>query len=222
MSKQSIATALLVCSLFGASAQTTPAKVEDRPAATTPTSRLISSYSTFAGSQSNAKALVQGMESGQSVTLTPAGVQTPTNQPVTFTPATAKLSPGEVNIALSLAKAELSKAGITQPSPAQLAAALNGGSVTSPTGSQVQMKGVLSERSAGLGWGQIAHALGFKLGALVSASKTDQVGQKEKHESDSHENARKGDSASASHAGGASNAGGNGGGDGGSHGGGKK
>ncbi|WP_342620956.1 hypothetical protein [Rhodoferax sp. GW822-FHT02A01] len=216
MSKQSIATVLLVCSLFGASAQTALVKVEDRPVATTSTSRLVSSYSTFAGSQSNAKALVQGLESGQSVTLAPTGVQTPTNQPVTFTPATAKLSPGEVNIALSLAKAELSKAGITQPSPAQLAAALNGGSVTSPTGSQVQMTGVLSERSAGMGWGQIAHALGFKLGALVSASKTDQAGQKEKHESNSRENARKGDSADGSHAGG------NGGGDGGSHGGGKK
>jgi hypothetical protein len=222
---------LLVVAASDTSAQTNTVKVEDRPSAGASTSGLVSSYSGFAGSSSNAAALIHGMESGSSVTLKPNDAQSGTSQPVTFTPATTKLGTGEVNIALSLAKAELSKLGITQPTPAQLAAALNGGTVTSSTGAQVQMKGVLTERKAGMGWGQIAQAMGFKLGALVSASKTEHAGQKEKSEKDgkgekdAHEDLHKGGSADASHGATAGNGGGNGGnggGNGGSHGGSKK
>lgn len=239
MAKHSIAAALLLCGLLtvaasDASAQTNTVKVEDRPSAGGSTSGLISSYSGFAGSSSNAAALVQGLESGSSVTLKPNDAQSGTSQPVTFTPATTKLGTGEVNIALSLAKAELSKLGITQPTPAQLAAALNGGTVTSSTGAQVQMKGVLAERKAGMGWGQIAQEMGFKLGALVSGSKTEHAGQKDnsekggKGEKEAHEDLHKGGAADASHGAAAGKGGGNGGnggsggGNGGSHGGSKK
>ena len=79
---------------------------------------------------------------------------------------------GEVGIALSLAKASLAQQGITNPTPAQLSAALNGGVITSST-STTSVAGVLTQRQEGSGWGQIAQSLGVKLGAGVSASKKD-------------------------------------------------
>jgi uncharacterized protein YaiL (DUF2058 family) len=69
----------------------------------------------------------------------------------------------------------LTQQGITNPTPEQIQAALNGGSVTTSTGT-TDLKGVLQLRSEGKGWGQIANSLGFKLGEVISASKTDKAG----------------------------------------------
>jgi len=140
---------------------------------TAPATKLSTQYSTLAGSTSNADALVVGLRDGTEVTLV-GSAATPS---ASFTPATGKLAYGNINIALSLAKADLAKQGITNPTPSQLAAALNGGVVTTATG-PVTMSGVLAQRQAGLGWGQIANAMGVKLGSLVSASKTDKAGPK--------------------------------------------
>ena len=128
--------------------------------------QLVGTYSGFVGSEAGVRALVRGLRTGSSVTL--ASPSAPTE---TFTPSTALNGLGNINIALSLAQASLQQQGITQPTPSQLAAALNGGTVTGTAGS-VNLQGVLSQRAAGQGWGQIAQALGVKLGALVSASKT--------------------------------------------------
>ena len=130
--------------------------------------KLITQYSQWAGSKENAKSLVLGLNAGSSVTLSGTGTGTSS----TFTPATSKLGVGEVGIALSLAKASLVQQGITNPTPAQLSAALNGGIVTSST-STTSVAGVLTQRQDGSGWGQIAQSLGVKLGSVVSASKTD-------------------------------------------------
>ncbi len=138
---------------------------------TAPATKLATQYSTLAGSTSNADALVVGLRDGTEVTLV-GSAATPS---ASFTPATSKLAYGNINIALSLAKADLAKQGITNPTPSQLAAALNGGVVATATG-PVTMSGVLAQRQAGLGWGQIANAMGVKLGSLVSASKTDKAG----------------------------------------------
>ncbi len=78
---------------------------------------------------------------------------------------------GNVNIALALAREDLAKLGITNPTPEQLAAALNGGDIKTATGT-VTMAGVLAQRQSGMGWGQIANGMGVKLGSLGSASKT--------------------------------------------------
>lgn len=138
-----------------------------------PATDLAATYSTFAGSDANATALVDGLRTGKSITLTStSGATGTTSGSTTFTPATSQLGYGNVNIALALAKAELTKLGITDPTPAQLAAALNGGTVTTSTGATT-LPGVLQMRSEGQGWGVIAKTLGFKLGAVVSASKTD-------------------------------------------------
>jgi hypothetical protein len=131
--------------------------------------RLASRYSAFAGSDANARALVTGLREDTTVALAPTGTD---QTGATFDPATGKLGFGNINIALSLAQKELGTLGITQPSPTQIRAALNGGTIQTTSGSQT-LPGVLTLRSQGMGWGQIANSLGFKLGDVVSASHTD-------------------------------------------------
>lgn len=140
-----------------------PAPVATKPSPSN--DKLVAQYTAWAGSRQNAQALVLGLRNGAAVSLGTGTTST------TFTPTTTKLGAGEVNIALSLAKAALVKQGITNPTPAQISAALNGGSVTTSAGTQ-RMPGVLTQRQSGMGWGQIAHSLGVKLGSIVSASKT--------------------------------------------------
>jgi hypothetical protein len=88
---------------------------------------------------------------------------------------------GNVNIALSLARQELAQQGITQPTPAQIQAALTGGTITTTTGSST-LTGILTLRSQGMGWGAIANSLGFKLGEPVRSIRAEQIGKAEKSE----------------------------------------
>jgi hypothetical protein len=131
----------------------------------TESNRLAARYTTFAGSDANALALVTGLRDDTTIQLAPtADGQTP----ATFDPASGKLGLGNINIALSLAKKELADAGVSNPSPAQIQAALNGGTADGKT-----YPGILVLRSQGMGWGEIANSLGFKLGEVVAASHTD-------------------------------------------------
>ena len=57
-----------------------------------------------------------------------------------------------------LAKAGLAQAGVTDPTAEQLAAAVSA---------------IDAQRTSGMGWGDIANALGLKLGPVVSAFRTD-------------------------------------------------
>jgi len=124
--------------------------------------RLVDKFTRFAGSKANAEALVNGLRNDQEVKLTSS-----TQASATFTPKTDKMGLGNVNIALTLAKATLAEQGITRPTPQQIEAALNGGTVTNRDGKQVMLKGILAQRASGLGWGKIAQANGFKLGELL-------------------------------------------------------
>lgn len=124
--------------------------------------QLVTRYTTLAGSDTNALALVDGLRNGTQVSL----------GDTTFTPATSSLGYGEINTSLALAQAELAAVGITAPTADQLEAALNGGTVTLSDGSTADMQGVLDLRASGEGWGQIAKDLGLNLGAIVSASHT--------------------------------------------------
>ncbi len=162
--------------------------------------KLALQYSTLAGSQQNADSLVAGLRDGKNVLLiTSQSSPDPTAPSVTFIPATGKLGYGNINIALSLAKADLARRGITNPTPAQLAAALNGGTITTVKGT-VTMAGVLAQRQAGMGWGQIADAMGAKLGALVSASKTDKAGKKESPAAKAEDSGESGSRGKSEHA----------------------
>lgn len=188
--------------------------------------KLASSYSSFAGSQTNAESLVNGLRMGStSITLGPSPTGPNSTAPAaSFSPATGKLGYGEINIALSLAKASLAKENITNPTPAQLATALNS---------------VLGQRSQGMGWGKIAQSMDVKLGSIVSASHTDKSGKKADHAAkadsdakadhaskghssgkDADSDGKGGNAGSGGKGGGGGNAGGSGGGSGGGNGGG--
>jgi hypothetical protein len=148
--------------------------------------RIATSFDALAGSPDNSLALVNGLRNGTPITLTseapadPAakstggttGTTTTTTATTTITPPTGRMGWGNVFISLALAKAALANAGITDPTAAQLQAALTGGDATLADGSTVTMKGVLEMRAEGMGWGQIAHAEGTKLGTVVSSIKS--------------------------------------------------
>lgn len=138
--------------------------------------KVSGKFSDLAGSDENARALVKGLREGSDVTLsTSTGEGTPpaTN---TFTPKTGKLGYGNVYIALGLAKESLAQAGVTNPTAAELEAALNGGTVTVGTGETAKtttLSGVLTLRAGGMGWGQIAKQYDVKLGRVISDLRRD-------------------------------------------------
>ncbi len=136
-------------------------------AASQPTDELVSKFTSFAGSTSNAQALVNGLRNDAPVTLQ---ATTPMTPDATFTPPTKPMGFGNINIALSLAQAELASQGITQPTPSQIQTALLGGKLTTTNGT-TNLPGILTLRSEGNGWGEIAHALGTRLGDVVRSDK---------------------------------------------------
>jgi hypothetical protein len=141
--------------------------------------KIASSFTKLAGSQDNALKLVQALRSGTSVTLTSTstggtgtGTGTGGTTSTSFTPPTGKMGWGNVFISLALAQDQLARLGITDPTQAQLQAALMGGDVTGADGKTVTLKGILQMRADGMGWGQIAQASGTKLGPVVSSIKS--------------------------------------------------
>jgi len=123
-----------------------------------PEQRLVEKYDRFAGSERNARELVEGLRNDSQIDLSRGGRTT------SFKPATDKMGYGNVDLALGLAKASLAEHGIHNPTPEQIRAALNGGTVTTKSGQRVTLPGVLKLRASGMGWGQIAHKLGVKVG----------------------------------------------------------
>jgi hypothetical protein len=123
-----------------------------------PENRLVEKYDRFAGSDRNARELVEGLRNDSQIDLTKGGKTT------SFKPATDKMGYGNVDLALGLAKASLAEHGIHNPTPEQIKAALNGGTITTKSGQRVTLAGVLKLRASGMGWGQVAHKLGVKVG----------------------------------------------------------
>lgn len=138
---------------------------------TTVSGKISSDFKTFAGSTTNSDALVNGLRQGTPITLTSTS-STGTTTSNTFTAPTGKMGYGNVFITLSLAQQQLANAGITQPTNQQIQASLLGGSVTNASGQTINLSGVAQMRSDGMGWGQIANSLGFKLGPVVSGIKS--------------------------------------------------
>jgi hypothetical protein len=123
-----------------------------------PEKRLVEKYDRFAGSDRNARELVEGLRNDWAIDLSKGGKTT------SFKPATDKMGYGNVDIALGLAKASLAEHGIRNPTPEQIKAALNGGTVITKSGQRVNLPGVLKLRASGMGWGEVAHKLGVKVG----------------------------------------------------------
>lgn len=130
------------------------------PAPPSPSSvetRLSGEFAGFAGSPDNATALVRGLHGATPVTLLSGG---PAPVAMTFAPPTRPMGYGNVRIALALARADLTRQGIANPSTAEIRGALIG------SGGRT---GILQQRADGLGWGKIAQRLGFKLGKVVGS-----------------------------------------------------
>lgn len=108
-------------------------------------SKLVEDWEKLAGSDANAKSLVNGLRDGKEVTLK-SGTST-----TTFTPPTGKMGNGSVNNALLLAQESLKQQGITNPTAEQLKSAVSG---------------VLDQRAQHKGWGEIAKSMNVKLGDL--------------------------------------------------------
>ena len=111
---------------------------------TAPTAdRLSDTFSGPVGSKSNAAALIEGMRAGNDVRMAD----------VTVSGTGKSMGYGNVNIALSLARADAGAAATTK-------------------GFLSSLDKVMDMRAGGMGWGQISKDLGFKLGEVVSTSKT--------------------------------------------------
>jgi hypothetical protein len=141
------------------------------------TGRISGTFNSFLGSDSTA--VVTGLRNGTPITLTTTTPATPGAAPTVtttvITPPTGQMGHGNVFISLALAKQQLSQMGISQPTPEQLQAALTGGTITTGTGTAAtttQLQGILTMRSQGMGWGQIAQTQGTKLGPVISGLKS--------------------------------------------------
>jgi hypothetical protein len=141
-----------------------------------PEPRLVDKYSKFAGSESNAHALVTGLRNDTQVRL---------DGRTRFTPPTDPMGYGNVDISLALAKATLAGHGIRNPTSEEIKAALVGGTITAKSGERVKLPGVLTLRAQGLGWGQIAQKHGFKLGEVMGDDRRHAKDHR-KHAKDKH------------------------------------
>src|SRR4051812_9431335 len=143
--------AVLLAVVPVAAAQTTPPPTAPTPPTTTtppppttttttttsvPANRLAGLFTGFLGSRENALSVVNALRSGTTATLTTTPTcaapctKPPTGTSTTIEVPTKPMGWGNVRHALALAQYSLAQAGITNPTPAQLAAALNGGTVT--------------------------------------------------------------------------------------------
>ena len=174
---------LLAAALAAALMSPLPAFAQDAPddpeviaTATVPETRLVERYTSLAGSPESASALVQALRAGEDFTVTQTttvdngdGTTTTTTTEVVVANPAGPMGWGEVNITLSLAQALVESGAF-----ADLQSALTGvqTTVTNPDGTTTTTSegGVLAMRADGMGWGQIAKDLGFRLGELVSAS----------------------------------------------------
>jgi hypothetical protein len=119
---------------------------------------------------------VNALRAGGEVTLVttvppPAGSPPgtlPTTTETTFDVPTKPMGWGNVKHALALAQDQLQRAGIHQPTAAQLQTALTGGDLVrvnaDGTTTTTTVKGILTLRAGGMGWGNIAKEGGTKLG----------------------------------------------------------
>src|SRR2546430_3821609 len=82
------------------------------------------------------------------------------------TPLPKPMCGGKVSHSLARAQFALNQQGITNPTSAELQAALQGNSITTADGKTVTFAGVLQQRADGMGWGRIAQSYGTTMGAV--------------------------------------------------------
>jgi hypothetical protein len=149
-----------------------PATAGDAVASAEPQAqvRLVNDFSSFAGSDANARNLVTGLRQGTEIVLVAAsGKPGPAAR---FVPPTRPMDYGNVRIALVLAREQLDQLGITRPSPAHIKSVLAGGGVANRANGRVAtpvlLPGVLQMRAGGMGWQKIAGTMGVTLAQAMS------------------------------------------------------
>jgi hypothetical protein len=128
-------------------------------------------FSGFAGSSSNAGALVNGLRDGTAITLSATDAKGVVSQ-TTFTPTTGQMGFGDVFISLALAQHGLLRLGIPRPSAQELQAVLMGGAITTGAAATLQttqLDGVLQLRSSGADWRKIAGSLDVRLAEVINS-----------------------------------------------------
>jgi hypothetical protein len=120
-------------------------------------SKLSSEFADFLGGTEQAHVVVDGLRQGAAFTYI-----YPDTPDAIIDPPTGTMGYGNVRIALRLAQAELSKLGIVQPTPDELAAILLGGEIDG-----APVDGILALRAEGMGWGEIAQQYGTTVGQLM-------------------------------------------------------
>lgn len=120
--------------------------------------RIAAHYTTLAGSQDNALALVEALRTGTAARLTQAESAAGQRLPVMIVldPPTGEMDWTDIERALTMAQAALARAHITRPSAEQLEAALLGGDVTNEAGETLAMAGILTLHASGVPWNQVA------------------------------------------------------------------
>src|SRR5258706_8575654 len=138
-------------------------------ASTTESAKLSASYSAWAGGKSNSDSLVAGLRNSSTINLKTTAANG-TVSTATFTPTTKAMGYGNVKHSLTLAQRSLANLGITNPTAAQMQAALMGGQVTLADGTTKTLTGVVALRAGGQGWGQIAKQYDTTLGGVTSGA----------------------------------------------------
>ena len=169
-----IKTLVAACSLaFAAAAQAQTTGITTAAGASSGSTvylkRTETRFGGFTGSSANTDSLATGLRDSKPVTLTGSG------EVVMFTPPTRPMGNGNVTRAMDLAQRDLAAAGITNPTPTQIQAAMMGGTIRTPNG-PTTFQGVLTLRSQGMGWGQIAHTVGVHPGMGKSSVVTTPAG----------------------------------------------
>lgn len=123
--------------------------------------RLSKKFHPFIVSQESAESLLNGVQYGKAIALT-----SPASGAVErIAPRTKPMSLANAYVALSLAKLDLAQYGVSQPTPAQLKWALNGGKFSQAHLSgerEIHLKGVLKLRAQGRNWDAIAKLIGVR------------------------------------------------------------
>ncbi len=152
--------ASLAASLAACGAASTAAIAAPAPVSTVATmnsadgSRLANQYSGWAGSRSNADAIISGLRSGSSITIVTTGADRQVSL-AGFSPPAA-MSEGQISSALGNAQRSLSRLGIQRPNAEQIQAALIGGEVMLPNGRTAMIQGPVAVTGMQNNSGQVA------------------------------------------------------------------
>ncbi len=136
----SLAASLAACGAASTTAIAAPAPVTTAaPTNSSDGSRLANQYSGWAGSRSNADAIINGLRSGSSITIVTTDAERKVNL-AGFTPPAA-MSDSQISSALGSAQRSLTRLGIQRPTAEQIQAALIGGEVMLPNGRSAMIQG---------------------------------------------------------------------------------